>query len=390
VAVSACDKAPLLAPGGTAIFLNASASSVSSTGTLDISAVLLEQGSTSTGGTGTGTGTTTSTGGTPVHNGTLVTFTTNIGRIEPAEAETQNGTAKVRFVGDGRSGVATIVAFSGGARSEMTLNVGASAAERIQVSATSVGSTGGTSTVTARVEDTAGNPLPGVSVQFSTTRGTLSAASATTNSAGVATVTLFTTSEAVVTATAGSKTGTATISPAARSGISVTAPPTITASSNAQFTVSVTSGSPVRDVVVNWGDGTFTPLGAVSTTASPNHTYASGGNYTVTATATMSDGSAEAASTSVSVGEFSVGLSCSASPSATNPTCTASVTPNTTSVSHYQWIVTASDGSHTVTRDTDGNVTSFALQSGKTYTVKVTVVPVTGNPRSNSVNYVTP
>ena len=52
---------------------------------------------TGTPGTGTptpgaGTTTTTSNGaGTPVQNGTLVTFTTTIGRIEPSEARTSNG-----------------------------------------------------------------------------------------------------------------------------------------------------------------------------------------------------------------------------------------------------------------------------------------------------------
>src|SRR5688572_13823606 len=82
VAASACDKAPLLAPSGTVIFLNATSSSVSATGSVEIIAVLLEQGTASS-GTGTGT-TATPASGTPVHNGTLVNFTTTIGRVEPA------------------------------------------------------------------------------------------------------------------------------------------------------------------------------------------------------------------------------------------------------------------------------------------------------------------
>src|SRR6187402_2591556 len=73
--VAACDKVPLLAP--------------------TISATVIENGQAAgpTGtGSGTGTGTTTRTGaGTPVQNGTLITFTTTIGRIEPAEARTHNG-----------------------------------------------------------------------------------------------------------------------------------------------------------------------------------------------------------------------------------------------------------------------------------------------------------
>src|SRR5688572_13218827 len=243
VAASACDKAPLLAPSGTVIFLNATSGSVSSTGSVEIVAVLLEQGTAST-GTGTGS-TATPASGTPVHNGTLVSFTTTLGRIEPSEARTENGQVKVRFIGDGSSGAAKILAFSGGARSEITLNVGAAAAERVHVTATAVGSSGGTSTVSAKVEDTSGNPLSGVTVQFSSTRGTLSATTATTDSAGVARVTLTTTSEAVVTATVGSKSNTVTVTPATRSGLSITAPTTITASAPAAFTFTVTAGTGV-------------------------------------------------------------------------------------------------------------------------------------------------
>src|SRR5687768_637650 len=264
MAASACDKAPLLAPGGTVIFLNATSTSIAPSGTVEIIAVLLEQGTTATPPPAGGTGSTTAGSGTPVHNGTLVSFATTLGRIEPAEARTENGSVKVRFIGDGRSGAAKILAYSGGARTEMTINVGAAAAERVLVSATPVGSSGGTSTVRATVEDTSGNPLPGVTVQFSTTRGTLSSSTATTDASGVATVTLSTTGEATVTATVGTKSATATVTPATRSGLSITAPATITASSPAQFTFSVSSGAPVQNVFVNWGDGRTQNLGAIS------------------------------------------------------------------------------------------------------------------------------
>jgi len=382
VAVPACDKAPLLAPGGTVIFLNATSSSVPATGTVDIIAVLLEQGTTST-GNGTGSSTTPASG-TPVHNGTLVSFTTTIGRIEPAEARTENGKVTVRFIGDGRSGAATILAYSGGARTELTLNVGAAAAERINVSAGSLGSSGGTTTVTATVEDPSGNPLSGITVQFSTTRGTLSANSAVTNSAGIATVTLTTTGEAIVTATAGSKSGTVTITPAARSGLTLTPPATITASAPAQFTVGVTSGAAVQNVRVNFGDGTVRDLGAISGLQPVTHVYGRSGNFTVTATATMTDGTTEpAVSSPVSVGSFQVGLS--GPPTATvgtSATFTASVTPNTVSIDHYVW--NFGDGS--APRTTNGPSTSYAYTTAGNYTVTVTAVPVIGDARSNSVD----
>lgn len=385
VAVSACDKAPLLAPGGTVIYLTATSSAVAPSGSVEIIAVLLEQGTVSP-GTGTGSSTTTTpASGTPVHNGTLVSFSTTIGRIEPAEARTENGQVKVRFIGDGRSGAAKILAYSGGARSELTLNVGAAAAERVHVTATALPSGGGTSTITAKVEDASGNPLPGVTVQFSTTRGSLSSNTATTNDAGNAIVSLTTSVEATVTATAGSKSGTATVTPAARSGLAVTVPATVTASAPATFTVSTTSGSAVRNVRVEFGDGGFRDLGALSGSQTFPYTYGRAGNYTVTATATMNDGSVEAPiSAPVSVGNFQVTITGNPSSTSTNTSVpfTATVTPGTVNVAYYSW-----DFGDGTTKTTDGPTTSHIYgtgSAGTNRTVTVTVVPVTGDTRSNS------
>jgi hypothetical protein len=98
-----CDKVPLLAPTGSVITLFPSANTVPSNGEIEIVATVIEQGTAAPApGNGTGTGggptsTSTTGSGTPVHNGTLVSFTTTIGRIEPSEARTQNGQVRVRF-----------------------------------------------------------------------------------------------------------------------------------------------------------------------------------------------------------------------------------------------------------------------------------------------------
>lgn len=378
VGLSACDKAPLLAPGGTVIYLNAASTSVSANGSIDIVAVLVEQGTASSEDGGS-----TTASGTPVHNGTLVSFTTTIGRIEPAEAQTQNGRAVVKFIGDGRSGAATILAYSGGARSEITLNVGGAAAERILLSATPVSSSGGTSTISAKVEDMSGNALAGVSVQFSATTGQLSATSALTNDAGVATVTLSATSESAVTATVGTKTASVTVTPPTRSGLTITPPNTLFASTPASFTVGVTSGANVKSVRVNWGDGTSTDLGAISSSVTVQKTYGSGGAYTVTATATMADNSVEpAVSTAVSVGEFTVNLSTTNNSPSVNASVpfSAATTPNTTQVREYRW--NFGDGTEAVTA---GPSINKVYNAAGTYTVTVTVVPVVGGARSNSL-----
>lgn len=378
VAVSACDKAPLLAPSGTVIILTVVGSSVSANGSVDVIAVLLEQGTAA----GDDSSSTTASG-TPVHNGTLVSFSSTIGRIEPAEARTTNGRVTVKFIADGRSGAATIVAYSGGARAEETLNVGGAAAERIVLSATPLGSSGGSSTISAKVEDTSGNPLGGVAVEFSATRGSLSASSAQTNDAGVATVTLTSSVESAVTATVGSKTASVTVTPATRSGLSITPPATITASSTATFTVAVTSGANVSNVRVNWGDGSSSNLGAISGSSSPQHTYGAGGSYTVTATATMADGTTEpSVSQPISVADFQVGISSTnASPTAGQATTfTATTTPNTTNVRVYRW-----DFGDSETAETTGPTVSHAFTTTGSKTVRVTVVPVTGNNRSNEM-----
>src|SRR3712207_5325088 len=78
--VSACDKVPLLAPTESTITLTASTTIVPVNGTAQIVASVTEAA------------------GTPVQNGTVVTFTSSFGNIEPAEARTQGGKATVRFV----------------------------------------------------------------------------------------------------------------------------------------------------------------------------------------------------------------------------------------------------------------------------------------------------
>ena len=74
--------------------------------------------------------------GTPVQNGTVVTFTSSLGTIEPREARTSNGQVTVRYVAGTQSGTAKIGAFSGGSKSEdLEILVGAAAAGACRVRA---------------------------------------------------------------------------------------------------------------------------------------------------------------------------------------------------------------------------------------------------------------
>jgi hypothetical protein len=140
-----CDKVPLLAPSGSVITIFPAASTVPLNGSVEIIATVIENGvatapTTPTTPTTPGQTPTTPTtpttpsssgttgAGTPVQNGTVVTFTTTIGRIEPSEARTQNGQVRVRLITNNQSGTATVTAFSGGASDKLeNLRVGTAA-----------------------------------------------------------------------------------------------------------------------------------------------------------------------------------------------------------------------------------------------------------------------
>src|SRR4029453_1995150 len=195
---ASCDKVPLLAPTGSVITLFGTATTVPSNGSMEIVATVIEQGSTSAtttppaGGAATPTAPTSSSSpgaGTPVHNGTVVTFTTTIGRIEPAEARTNNGQVRVTFFANGQSGTATITAFSGGASGKLeNLKVGSAGADHLLLTASpqALPCSGGPSTVSARVEDVSGVGLPAVPVTFTTTKGAVNPGSVITDSNGTA------------------------------------------------------------------------------------------------------------------------------------------------------------------------------------------------------------
>ncbi|MCC7127115.1 MAG: Ig-like domain-containing protein [Acidobacteria bacterium] len=231
-----------------------------------------------------------------MQNGTVVTFTSSFGVIEPTEARTEGGKATVRFVASTQSGTARIGAFSGAARAEvLEVLVGGAAASNIVLRADpqTVPASGGTADIIATVVDEAGNPLQGVIVSFSANAGQLSAGQATTNANGEARVTLTAPRTTTVTARAGSQTATIEVT-AATPGITITGPTTaIEAGISANFTLAPVTGSTgnsVRSVLINWGDGTTTQLGAILGSTIVPHTYARAGSYTIHAATTDTQG----------------------------------------------------------------------------------------------------
>jgi Bacterial Ig-like domain (group 1)/PKD domain len=378
-AAGACDKVPLLAPTGSVITLIPATNTVSLNSQIQIIATVIENGQ-APAGTSAGSGTTSTSrsgSGTPVQNGTVVTFTTTIGTIQPQEARTHDGQVTVTLITGNQSGTAVITAYSGGASAQTKLTVGTAAVKTVIVSASpqTLGAAGGTTQVSAQVTDEGGSPLSGIPVTFSTDKGTVSPATATTDANGIATATLSTTATAKVTATVGSVNSTVTVNVNARSLSSFTANPSSGAAGTPiTFSVTPASGANVSSVHVDFGDGSSADLGAVTGASTVPHVYSSPGVYTATATARDGTGDAGSLSTQVVIGALQITLT--ASP---NPTCVDVPTTFTVGglgsaqIDHFDW--TFDDGT---TFSTTSPQTTRTFTTRGTKTVRVDVFGVTG------------
>jgi hypothetical protein len=363
---ASCDKVALTAPTDSTISLFADSTSVPVNGTIQITASVTESA------------------GTPVQNGTVVTFTTTLGRLDPAEARTNNGKVTVRLAGDGRSGTASITAFSGGNQSEaLEIPIGGAAANNIVLRAdpASLGSAGGTVQLTATVRDEAGNPLAGVSVTFTATAGRLGASSVTTDANGQASTTLSTTQQSEVTVQAGAQTATATIQVNAAPTVQVTVTPTQPfAGEPTSFAINVTAseGPAVQSMSIEFGDGFTRQLGSSSTTV--QHIYESDGTFTVTVRVRDS---ANQTTTQVAIltvlepgavpVDVAVDSEAPVAGEAVAFTATAT-TGESVSIERYEW----NFGDNTAVQTTSGPSNAHVYAVAGSYVVKVHVVASNG------------
>ena len=354
LAAAACDKAQLLAPTQSTITITAATTLLPSSGETEVAAVVVEQA------------------GTPVQNGTTVRFTTNLGRVDPAEAQTRNGVATTRFFANDSSGVARITATSGAASggtgdsNVVEITVGTAAIDTVTLRANpgSVGPNGGTAELIATVVGENGQPLPGILVTFNADQGSLSSNTATTGAGGEARVTLTTSQQTVVSATAGTKASsnvTVTMragpivsiacTPAAGTGNCASVQASATNNTaNVLFTVTKPTGSSaLRTATIDFGDGTSQSLGNLAGgTATVTHTYAgptssSAVPYTATVQATDINGESQSTSTTVIVtprSQLTVSLSASggtATAGGQRWEFTATVTPTDSQVQSITW-----------------------------------------------------
>jgi large repetitive protein len=392
---ASCQKVPLLAPAGSTITLTAAASALPINGSTDLIAQLIESG------------------GVPPHSGTRVTFTTNIGRIEPSEADTDvGGRATVKFIAT-TSGVASITALSGGtsitAANAVKIQIGAAAVGNVSLGAnpTTLPSAGGTTDLTATVNDTSGNPLPGVPVSFSidtstTTSsgaGSFAASVVTTDASGRATTQFTTNRTTTVVASAGvattgggtGGTGTSSTVQTAKATINVNSTATITVGTVVPATPSVnqavtvpltygTTGSPISRVTVNWGDGTTSSVPGQP--AAVSHTYSQPGTFSVQITGTDAFGDPANTATSITVTSSRPTVTVTPPSTGVHPGAAATFTiaaavPTGSTASIASVTINWGDGTAPIT--VPGNVTSASHIYGATGSFPVTVTATDTN-----------
>ena len=268
-----CDKMPLLAPTEATITLSTTGDVLPIHGSADIIATLSEQS------------------GTPVHNGTVVTFTSTLGTIEPREARTNGGKVTVALHAGSRSGTATVSAVSGSARAEdLTIEIGAQVIGTIllTVSPGPIPSTGGTVQLVATVHDTSGNLMPGVPVTFTADAGTLGSSTVITDANGEAQTTLTTDRETAVTANAGGLSASATVGSSTPLNVNLSADQSpATVDEAVVFTATVTgSDTPIASYVWDFGDGSRLTTSGNEVT----HVYTSAGTVSVKVSVLNTDG----------------------------------------------------------------------------------------------------
>ena len=392
-----CDSVPLLAPTNSSVTIDAQSRVVPTGGTTEVSATVFESS------------------GTPVHNGTLVRFTTTLGRMDPVEAQTRNGIATTTFIAGEDSGIAEVRATSGAAGGSTTtppststppgtttpttsnsnvvqIAVGAGAVDTVTVSAnpSSVSTTGGgTVTVTATVLGTGGRLLSGIPVNFTANRGTLSSTSAVTNGQGQAQVTLTTNGETTITVVAGTKKETATVT--GRPGPSVVLTCSVTGASTCAtatvgqtivFTAAREAGSAtLTSAQLDFGDNSSQSLGTLNSSTNVPHTYSQAGTYTARLTGTDANGESSSAIQVIQVNSVTIAVSASVT---SGRTVSATATVNAP-VTQYQW----SWGDSTSTTTTSATAQRTYAAPG-TYTITVTAILQSGGTVAGNTTIVVP
>ncbi len=152
-----CDEGTPVGPEGMILQISASPTRISGTGTSNITLQALRSN------------------GNPVNPGTEIRLSSTIGTIDPVVYTDADGVARGVLRGDGRSGIATVSAYSGANEAVTTeVEVGARAAAiSLNADPNNLPQEGGVVELIALVRDDAGQPLAGATVNFRTEAGSL-------------------------------------------------------------------------------------------------------------------------------------------------------------------------------------------------------------------------
>ncbi len=380
LAVMACDTVPLTSPTGSTITLSIDRNVLPLNGQATVRAIVTESS------------------GTAVHNGTMVTFQPSIGTTNPIEAPTVNGIATATFLAGSISGTGFIHAFSGPARTGsgnassggVEVRIGAAAAGAMSVSASpsSVSQSGGTVTVSALVMDGSNNPLPGVSVLFSTTAGSLSANTAISDATGIARTTLTTTQTARVTATAGTANGSVDVGVSAAPNVTLTVPATGVVGVPVPMSVAPQAGgsgnaSPrqLQSVLVNFGDGSAQTFTNITGEFGFTHIYNRPDGYTVSATATDVAGNTGLNSKAIVVTRSVPGATVSANPASGAAPLNSVITVGATSTAGAPPVesVRVTINGETVFTSTAGGSFAYRFNAAGNYVIEAFVTDTAGS-----------
>lgn len=384
VVAASCDKVPLTSPTGSSISLSIDKSILPVNGQATVTAVVTESA------------------GTAVQNGTVVSFSPTMGRVEPVEATTINGKAVVTYVAPSTSGTATINAFSGSASTGsgntssggIQVKVGSAAvgSVSINVAPSTVPQNGGTVIATAQVLDSSGNPLPSVGVLFATDQGTLGSSTVFSDANGSAATTLTTARVTKVNATVGGQKSldfTVNVVTAPTLTFSSITPASPIVGSPIAFTIepaTATTANPIQSVLVEYGDGQSQLLGAITGKVGLTHTYGRSGGYTITATATDISGQRGVSSVAFVVADAALPtVSISANPNPItalgNGFTTITVTATAGGAPIRSVVVAFPDGRQIYSGTGSGTFThQFGTAAGGvTYTLRATVTDTLGN-----------
>ena len=398
-----CDRVPLTAPVNSTLSVNAGTTVLPIGGSTEVRATVIEQA------------------GTPVHDGTTVLFTTNLGRLDPPDPQTHNGVAVTTFFAGDTSGLAEIRATSGGAGAGGTtqtpttssnptspttpatpaatattssnvvmISVGTAAVEAVTVRAnpSSVSQNGGTVQVIATVTGTGGRLLSNLPVTFSTTHGTLSSGSALTDANGEARVTLTTNADTEITAFAGTKKSDPVAKVTAQPGPSVTLTcavgsvkdcASVSTGDTATFTAArattsdgKANSSPIRTSTLDFGDGQSLSLGSLSSSIQVPHRYNASGIYTAVLTAIDINDETTTASTVINVTDLVATISTTVTSAVTHTVqATASISAQGATIARYEWRFEDDGVPLTITTTSNSATSSFATAGSKTVRVQV-------------------